>query len=499
MRLCALMSGVRLAAQSLILDREKLKLTTLSIILLAMNKAQTAGWTTLLTPTQFAYKTRVTGQEIDLNSHLLDPLLSSGALDYCISNTTNLPSFIVGQTESGSAAASSHWGFPQSLTLMDWVYIPSTAGIIPLTSDPQSGTWFDGKTTTLAPAISQSTSPRSALSANVTMVQQGFSADVSCAFKDLTNNTTPSLNVLDTQVGDPNNQTNTIFLRQMSSNCVSPSTTDILNTTSVYLTETPNSGSFSMVACIGAEGTYDVIFSGGGDLYGFLNTTVCNVKPIITTVSVDYDDDLIETTTLPTQGTSALGDPAGVSAVIALYNLLSFAQAPETSVVGDQLKALVLDNDALPEGQVILESLENYVRGVTEYTGTVFKACVSSKNGFVFADGLPSNMTVTSSGKLDSQYMGWTITLSSSWVLIPQVVIAFATIWVILGAVAVEGGNVKDDPFDPSNTMHLISASAAGGLRDVVAGTTDEAIKDAESIGVVLQKHEGKGWALDRR
>ncbi|KAJ7171462.1 hypothetical protein C8R46DRAFT_1217024 [Mycena filopes] len=494
----------------MIWDWKHLKLTVLSLVVFGLINEQTSGWSTLLTPTNFEYNTRITGREIDLNKDVLQAIQLNGALDYCVYNATNLPSFTVGQTESGLQGASSYWELPQSLTLMDWVYTSPTEGIIPLTFDTLNGTWFENNQTNfLSGTLGPSIPFKNAQSVNVSMVQQGFSADVSCTFQDLTPSTTPSLVIQDTLVVDPLDATNATVHRTMESNCASPSTTQFqaLNWTEVVFTNTNNSGSFLMVACAGSNGTYDLIFSGGGGgLYGFLNTTMCNVKPITTTVHVDYAEDYIDAFRLPDRGeTVNTGSPAGLSAVTAMYNLVSFAQAPITNIMGDQLRALLLNNDASSGSDEtyrtdILGTLENYIRGVTEYTGTVFKACVSSKGGPVFPDGLSPNMEIVSTGKLHTEFLGWTVTDSTSWVLFPGAIIALATIYIVLGAVAMDsaGGNAnaKRDPFDPSNTMHLISTSAGGGLRDAVAGTKKEDMTAAEKVAVVLKDTEGQGWVL---
>ncbi|KAJ7260818.1 hypothetical protein C8J57DRAFT_1514739 [Mycena rebaudengoi] len=128
-------SSVKVSGPSAVRDRQKLKLTALSIAVFVMAGQQTSGWNTLLTPQVFDHKTGVTGSELDLSSPLLPPFLSSGALDFCVFNSSNLPGFDVGQTESGYASVNRDLKVPISFTLMDFAFNTSTAGILPLSFD----------------------------------------------------------------------------------------------------------------------------------------------------------------------------------------------------------------------------------------------------------------------------------------------------------------------------------------------------------------------------
>jgi hypothetical protein len=81
--------------------------------------------------------------------------------------------------------------------------------------------------------------------------------------------------------------------------------------------------------------------------------------------------------------------------------------------------------------------------------------------------------------------------------LIPGTIIAIATIYIVLAAVAYS--DHEGDPFDPANAMHLVTASAAGGLNNVFSGTEEEDIKAAQDVKIVLGVVPGRGPALIRR
>lgn len=77
-----------------------------------------------------------------------------------------------------------------------------------------------------------------------------------------------------------------------------------------------------------------------------MKTTVCTFAPKITNVWADYSyeqiSDTITTTTLP-GGIPDIEGPAAISAVMTIYNMLSFSQAVAANIVGDQLYAVLTE------------------------------------------------------------------------------------------------------------------------------------------------------------
>ncbi|KAJ6559627.1 hypothetical protein B0H19DRAFT_1234248 [Mycena capillaripes] len=262
-------STLRLSSRSLILDPRKWKWSAMSIALVILTGVQTSGFVLhygglivscltlpqlvrLLTPLQIEIKTPLTGYELDLSSPLLQQMQSGGALDYCVVNssgtyyvlksvlityfTANLPAFLVGQTESGYAAMKSDMDFPGSLTLMDQSYNLSTAGILPMMQlDVNATSFFPNQNVTTIPANLTSAFDigDDFLSSHYSMMQQGrqrimhaegFTANVTCEFQNLTANSTPSLNILSDTVKDwaSGSQSFAVTHTEMSSNCVVP-------------------------------------------------------------------------------------------------------------------------------------------------------------------------------------------------------------------------------------------------------------------------------------
>lgn len=79
-----------------------------------------------------------------------------------------------------------------------------------------------------------------------------------------------------------------------------------------------------------------------GKLYSGLDSMVCTLAPKKTRVQVDYTPEGINTTQLTKEAT-AVGVTAGLSAVTTIYNMVSFAQASNTNVVGDELRSSIFD------------------------------------------------------------------------------------------------------------------------------------------------------------
>ncbi|KAJ7495015.1 hypothetical protein FB451DRAFT_1387111 [Mycena latifolia] len=499
MSLGAFVSTVNISARSLVLDPQKRKWSAISMGVLVLTGVQTSGWSTLLTPVGIVIETPVTGSEIDLASPLLSEMQSSGALDYCLYNSSLLTAFSMGQTESGYALAKDHMGFPASFTLMDQTFNISTGGILPATGNNVSaGTWFPYMTVIPSTLQGLDALP-DALAANYSMSQQGFSADVTCAYQELGADTTPSIRLLSDTVKDWNtlNVPMNISYFQFDTDCPVPENS-ALNWTYAFTAGVPNY--LIMIAC-GPADNYTLIFESAG-LYD-APITVCSLSPKIGKVKVDYTDPWSSAGTIGTTGdsNSSVRDPdgpAGLAAVTTISYMVWFAQAIETNVMAAELHSVLTEVEPDFMDQTKLLLTEKYIRGVAEYSGSVFRACLSGMNG-TFPDGVPTNMTIAMNGTIYSQTVGWShASASTIWVLIPGALVALATIIVVVVAVAEHAGDPASDVFEPSSVMHLVAVAAAGGLSDAFTGMSEQEIQAAERVNVVLGSIPGRGPALIR-
>ncbi|KAF8149699.1 hypothetical protein K438DRAFT_1866295 [Mycena galopus ATCC 62051] len=505
MSMARFISSLKIASLSFIRDLKKLKLTALSLAVIAATGAQTAGWSNLITPQVLEFESFITGQELDLSNTLLQSTLTGASYDFCVFNSSNLPALTVGQTESGYAAVNQDLDFAASVILLGQSFVSSTGGILPLTFvDVPSGSSFPD-TTTLPVALKIYGVLPSGLSADYSITQQGYTADVSCTFQDLTSDSTPSLKVETNPLEDENGNQSPISSVTMSSDCDGPVFPDgtPFNSQTVDTSLSDGSGSILMIACGGSGQSYSTADILRGGLYDFIQTTVCTLTPKISKVSVDYsyenspNSTIIDTQTL-SGGSPDLEGPAGLSAVTTIYNMMYFSQGGQTNIVGDQWRSLIL-NGNLGDAASILPVMADYIRGVTEYSGSVFRACLSvtGQDAPFLAAGVPDTLTIpTTKGSFDTQFVGWEISTSTSWVQIPGTLIAIATIYIVLAAVARHAGDQEGKAFDPANTLDLVSASAIGGLGNIFTGTEEDRVKEAEGAHVVLEDIEGRGPAL---
>ncbi|KAJ7739588.1 hypothetical protein B0H16DRAFT_1758791 [Mycena metata] len=464
MSLAHLVSNVKLSSRSLIFDRRKRKWSTLSIVLILLTGVQAAGWSSLLTPLVIFMDTPITGYEIDLTNPSLRALPTDRVYE-CVVNSPNLPAFVVGMSESGSAAVKADLGFPASLTVMDQTFNNATAGILPLYfEDINASPWFPNIPTILTTIEAEEGLP-DGLSSTFTMTQQGFTANVNCAFQQLSANTTPSITsqIYNVKDWDDDLWLGNISYYSLSSNCPNDERFAAnLNSSDVYISlDVPNPSTLLMVAGGSADG-YTLIFHSSE----------------VTNTAVTYNK-RVNVTTSANGAVSDAGGPASFSAVTTIYNMVRFAQATYSNVMGDQLEALVNAAPSQFTDDNILGVMENYLHGVTEsvfalkafnqgehwteYSGSVLRACLSGVNS-TFQDGVPLSLSTPVTGKVSTQTIGWMhISAITPIGLIPGTLVGILTICIVVVAIAQHARDAERDPFDVSDPMYLITAAAAGG------------------------------------
>ncbi|KAF8185303.1 hypothetical protein K438DRAFT_1974013 [Mycena galopus ATCC 62051] len=244
---------------------------------------------------------------------------------------------------------------------------------------------------------------------------------------------------------------------------------------------------------VGTADNYTLIFATGGQ-YNLIPPIICTMAPKITTLSVDYSgvinvDKVADSTLVPSK-------LAGKFAVYTLQDMLYNSQGIISSVMGDQFTSVA----SLPHwgNDNSSKMIEEYVRGVVEYSGSIFRACLSAED-FVFPDGAPLNMSIPMAGMYVTESRGWTaITGLTVLVLLPGTFVALATICVVLTAVVRHDGALPSHSFDPSNPLHLIAVAAAGGLGNVFQGIEEKELSEAQRTKVVLSWVPGQELALVR-
>ncbi|KAK7049179.1 hypothetical protein R3P38DRAFT_2872955 [Favolaschia claudopus] len=505
MSLVAFISYIRISSRALILNRRNLKLSAMAVLIIILTGVQTAGWSALISPQTIVKDTPLIGQELDVTSSFLtrkDP-----TVDSCVEYGMN--GFMIGQTESGYTALKGKLGYPATFMVMDQVFNVTTGGILPLTLQPISTrTYFLGATAMPISIKPKWDLPRG-LAATYSLVQQGFTADVSCRpWQGDTDQSAPPLN-LDTGIMTQSslddqkfrNSANNITFAFLSSDCPNMDVEFPLNHSQIYTT-TGFPNYISMIACPAGDSIELIFNAGSNGTYYFLDTTICTVKPRITRVRVSYSDTINITSAVYADTNLDITGPATMAATQALFYMAFYSQGVMSNTMGEQLLSSILDVDGIYYSEkTILQSLETYVRGVTEFSSTIFRACLSSNKTFM--ESLPSSAKMNiSEGMHYTQTIGWKRTAAGITLLqlLPGAIIAFVTIYAVVVAVAsthhIE--DLRGDYFDPSDPMHLVAASAAGGMDHVFKSITEKDLDAAADINVYLGNIPGRGPGLVR-
>ncbi|KAF8214249.1 hypothetical protein K438DRAFT_1956335 [Mycena galopus ATCC 62051] len=499
MALVTFVSFIKISTRSLILDPRGRKLSLMSIVIIMLTGVQTAGWSALIAPRAIVISTPLIGHEIDLSSPVLSQIDNDG-LDYCVVHSTKAPAFIVSQLESGSAAVEGNLSLPAILTVMDQTFNLSTGGILPLTlSSINASTLFQNATTIPATIIPAQDLPE-ALDSSYSFSQQGFTADVSCEFWDPEDETIPNLFWQNNSVGEWNGQQRylpgNITFWSLYSDCdVHTGSGAYFNWSTAY-TEVDLPNYVLSISCPYQE-SYKLIFDAGRDgLYGFMGTTVCTVVPKITNVEVSYSD-VINITTLPGDTIANIAGAPALAVLTTLSNMVFFSQSTVSNSMGDRLRSLAIEQDGDSFSRnTTLRATEEFIRGVTEWSASVFRACLWSNSNF--SDTLPSITKLSASGTFHSDSIGWIHASSVTWLeLIPGTIVAILTICTVVIAVAHHAEDLRGAFFDPSDALHLVAASAAGGLNEVLTGgPNQEGVREARKVNVRLGTIPGRGPVL---
>ncbi|KAF7356012.1 hypothetical protein MVEN_00930600 [Mycena venus] len=503
--LATLGASVSISMHSIVFHRRNWKWPMVSLFFVLLTGIQTSSWSTLLTPVPIVVSTPLVGSELDLANPTLHQMLNNGELDDCVYHDNDGTALFVVRTESGYAAAKASHGQPSTFTVLDQVFNGSTGGVLPAYMTPiDSSAWFQVNSSTSAnntviPVTTHNVSRvPDGFSTNYTIIQQGFTADVSCDFQDLTaNDSTPSIQLLSAGAdmspdswGGHDLSYVPIVWSGLSASCDGPSN---LNISDAF---TSDSKTLLMAVACGPSDNYTLFFASAGG-YNWIPMTVCSVVPKITTVHVDYT--AVVNTTLDPHAAVQMDPtgPAGLSAVNAVKWMVSFSQGIAGNVMGDHLTTIRTESQ-WESVDALKPIMENYIRGVVEYTGSAFRACLTANT--TFTDGLPQDMTISTTGFMHTETLGYTsISGTTRWILVPGTLIAFFTILVVGVALYRHAGDiVKDHQFDPSDPLQLMAAAAAGGLSNAFKGLGLGDLKEGEKLNVVLGSIPGHGPALVR-
>ncbi|KAG2355963.1 hypothetical protein BDR07DRAFT_1464288 [Suillus spraguei] len=493
--LAQLTAGVALSKGSYILSAKYWQLTTLTLFVFFVLRLLTAGWTTLLTPTYFLWPIQMQGSELDISGTAFSTLLSeefqNRGLNYIQDNAFEI--LDIGEMLSGVSAAGHTYGLPGTFNFNGAKYDISTQGIVPVIEDysgsdgvpDANGTrlGFSGGNVTVNTKQIQgkhtSVHIPQGFSRNYTMSQQGLTANVSCQAIDSSQaqyvwNTNDS-SVIYANAAASNHAISGIRLWNISANCG----TNTL-TTQEYVTAVDASGDVGSlgsgflpsVVCPGPLDlnqtlTNFTIISQGFYKYRFLNPSVCTVVPLLTTVRANYSHNLISSEVVSfspfrPENLELLSFVAGVAKFHSINS-----QGLTSSTIGDTLYSIYSSttntsiDDGLKNQTQVYEELEDYWRGVVEFSATFLRS------GFMVVGSFPDNTIPNEllspvNGTMYISTIGWT-RRSATYLL---AILPVTTVIILTFACALysKGSDDHKTTFDVSDTLHLMMASVAGNL-----------------------------------
>ncbi|KAJ7605689.1 hypothetical protein DFH06DRAFT_1487151 [Mycena polygramma] len=500
--LAALGASVNISMRSFVFHRRHWKWPAVSLLCLIMAGIQTSVWSTLITPVRIVISTPLIGHEIDLASPSLPSIWENTAVNKCEANAQD-GAVYGGVPDSGYANGQSYLGLPAAVSLLGHGFNVSTRGIAPATlNDTHVGTWS-------IPAAAESVgSPRSGISSSYSMVQQGFTANVSCSLQNLTETTSPDVEIMTDHIAgwsnttfDENKITRINFTWvNAQSNCFG---TYQMNITDAYFDSTGEyMWAISCDPMPSAPNAYTLILKATGnytELTGAGDTSylVCQIAPTVTNVRVDYAGNINVTVDSFGPPTSDAAGAAGFFAMYVITDLVWHQQAVNMNAVANQLQEL-WKNTAADTG---VKAVEQYLQGVVEYSASILRACLSADD-MVFNDGVPSSLIRSTNGTWNTETLGWKrySTATTIWILIPGLFMACSTLTLVMVAIYRHGGEMRthSTTFDPSNPLHLMAAASAGGLNNVFRSLRNKDIHEGGQTTVLLGSVPGRGPALVR-
>ncbi|KAG1733800.1 hypothetical protein EDB19DRAFT_2041090 [Suillus lakei] len=517
--LVQLSAGVALTKGSTILRPEYLRLTTLTLFVFGVLRLLTAGWTTLLTPTYFLWPIQMQGSELDITGSAFATLISEEFQKQGLTDIQDNAFEVldIGGMLSGVSAAGYTYGLPGTFNFNGAKYNVSTQGIVP-TIENYSGSdgvpgangtrlGFSGGNVTVntgpIPGKHTSVSIPQGFSRNYSMSQQGLTANVSCRAIGSSQTQyvwdTNNSYVIYANAAASNNSITGLRLWNITANCGT-------NTpmTQEYVTMVDASGNASLsgsgflpsVVCPGPMNmnqTYTsfTILSQGFYKYKFLDASVCEVIPLLTTVRTNYSNDLISSevnssTPFQPENVQLLSFVAGVARFQSINS-----QGLMSSAIGDTLYSIYSSTtNTSIDDNLGNQTQEEYWRGVVEFSATFLRS------GFMvvgsFSDNtIPSDLSSPVNGIMYISTIGWT-RRSATYLLaiLPITIITILTFACALYSILEarkERGSYRT--FDASNTLHLIMASAAGSLK--LEDFDDNGIVNNEGVKVQLENNDG--------
>ncbi|KAF5357238.1 hypothetical protein D9756_006646 [Leucocoprinus leucothites] len=345
-----------------------------------------------------------------------------------------------------------------------YAYTSTTGGIHPAAYVPiyhkLPSTNF---TTTVTPAnlndLNASKHTQLPFNKTMTLVQQGFTADVYCQTRDLQANATYNPTLSTQPIG-----TAGLSMVQLSANC--PGSTSSISDPIIYNTsDVTSSGGILGVWCqVPNTNTIDVIIRASG-IYQPLDLVVCSVSPKTTIVNVTYavspqKMDVPMTINVSKPITTADVPVLGEMAIDVLLSSINLSQGLQINTLANiwLLTGVILGDVSLADAMSI------YIRASFELMGSTIRLILTQPELAAALADPDSSFFTPINGTFSASTYGWhqdhTI---SPLLMLPTTVTILATYGLLIYGLILARKHTKalvdgDGHFDPTDIVHVIAA-----------------------------------------
>ncbi|KAG1728079.1 hypothetical protein EDB19DRAFT_1747977 [Suillus lakei] len=474
-------------------NHRRLSLITLAIV--GLITLLNSSWTTLLLPTHLTWRVPIQGKDLDLGSPAFDAQLGNDM--YNGSGSFRNFSYIldiISPMSGTSASRSAVAGGDDSIFAFNGVsYSKSSSGIVPavkeyagtsLTTNNVGLEYYGGKViVNTTPVLDHE---HSGLTRNYTVTQQGLSAHIRCSALD-PNDPQYSMSINNSVLDSYR-----IMFWEMTAKCPLGCNWNTWATAEFYKGDN-TSGFLGIVTCPGTDNatSFDIFLQGKWG-YGSLGETVCKVAPYVASFDVTYNNGNIsfdQPRNIQLLQNSSINVTSFISSVV--WELSYSSQTTWNNPLGQLLQL-----NAINPTRSVYEVLEDYFRGVVEFSATYLRSAYSAEGAATKMQALYSDPGAFKplNGTILVATYGW----SSEHLTYIYLLGVLTVIWAVTVSAAayslIQGCAHSRPLFDASDPVHLMMASSAGGLENL-AGFHPDGAKSSERVRVRLEDGHGVAHA----
>ncbi|KIK44685.1 hypothetical protein CY34DRAFT_802445 [Suillus luteus UH-Slu-Lm8-n1] len=464
------------------------KLSLITVLIVGLITLLNSSWTTLLLPTHLTWNVPIQGKDLDLGSPAFDTQLGKDMnnMGESFRNFSYILD-IISPMSGTSASLSAVVGGDESVFAFNGVsYSKSSSGIVPavkeyagtsLTTNDVGLDYYGGKVTVnTAPVLDHE---HSGLARTYNVTQQGLSAHIICSALD-PNDTQYSISVEHSTLDSYG-----IMFWNMSTKCPLGDDDWTVWATVEFPKGDDTDGFLGLVICPGTANTttFDIFLQGEWG-YSSLGKTVCKVSPYVASFDVTYNNGNISIDQpryiQPLQNTS-INVTTFISSVV--WELSFSSQTTWNNPLGQLLQL-----NAINPTRSVYEVLEDYFRGVVEFSGTYLRSAYSAEGAPTMMPALYSDQSAFKvlNGTMSIMTYGW----SSERLTYIYILAVLTVIWAVTISAAayslIQGRTQSHPLFDAANPVHLMMASSAGGLENL-AGFHPDSATSSELVRVRLE------------